>query len=472
MTTRWVVLFLLCAVSAQAHVGSPDIFLEGNAGPYPVFVTVRPPMVIPGVAEIEIRSLSPGIGEIRITPTPLTGVAARFAPKPDVMQRSKADSQFFTGSLWMMASGSWQVRIQADGDQGSGELSVPVPAVATRTKSMQFALAALLLAMTAVLAVGLVSIVGAAVREGQLDPGVAPDIRSRSRARVSIFVAAGVIALILWAGNRWWDSNASGYARYIYKPLQAAVSLEAGDQLVLKLSDPGWAVRRRIDDFLPDHGHLMHLYVIRQPDADRVWHLHPEMTSSGVFTQPLPPMPAGQYKLYGDVVHANGLPETVVSELTLPSGIAGTPLAGDDAAGSRTPPPDSARIVWDRDPGPIRARHSENFRFRLLDRSGQPVSDMELYMGMPGHAAFLKDDGTVFAHVHPSGSVPMAALMLANPTPMDHGAMHHMDTSLDASLPPEVAFPYGFPAPGNYRIIVQMKHGGRVETGIFDTAVQ
>jgi hypothetical protein len=93
---------------------------------------------------------------------------------------------------------------------------------------------------------------------------------------------------------------------------------------------------------------------------------------------------------------------------------------------------------------------------------------------MTGHAAFLKDDGAVFAHVHPSGSVPMAALMLANPAPeMDHSAMHFMDSgSMAASLPPEVAFPYGFPAPGNYRIIVQMKHGGRVETGIFDAAVQ
>ena len=126
-------LALILAVSTQAHVGSPDVFLDGSAGPYPVFVTIRPPSVIPGVAEIEIRCSSPDIREIRVTPTPLTGVGARFAPTPDVMQRSKADPQFFTGSLWMMASGSWQVRVQADGTQGGGQLSVPVPAVASRT---------------------------------------------------------------------------------------------------------------------------------------------------------------------------------------------------------------------------------------------------------------------------------------------------------------------------------------------------
>jgi hypothetical protein len=70
--------------------------------------------------------------------------------------------------------------------------------------------------------------------------------------------------------------------------------------------------------------------------------------------------------------------------------------------------------------------------------------------------------------VHPSGSVPMAALELANPatTAADH-SMHQM-----SGLPPEAAFPYGFPKPGDYRIIVQMKHGGVVETGIFDAKVE
>ena len=462
---RRLVLLFAIAVSAQAHVGSPDIFLEGSAGPYPLFVTIRPPAVIPGVAEIEIRCTSPDIREIHVTPTPLSGIGAKFAPTADLMQRSKTDPQFFTGSLWMMAFGSWQVRVQADGGQGSGQLSVPVPAMASRTKSMQFAMGAFLFVMMIVLAVGLVSIVGAGAREGKLDPGLSSTSGSRRRARILMGVTAAIVVLVLWGGNHWWTTEASGYASYIYKPLQVTATVEPHDQLMLKLTDPGWGIKRSLGDFLPDHGHLMHLYVIRQPDADRVWHLHPEMTSTGVFTQSLPPMPAGTYKMYGDVVHRSGFPETVVADLTLPADITGSPLAGDDAAGSRKPSATGAHIVWDKDASPIRAKLAALFKFKLVNQDGSPVSDMELYMGMPGHAAFLKDDGTVFAHVHPSGSVPMAALELANP--MDH-SMHHMDSA----LPPEVAFPYGFPTPGNYRVIVQMKHGGIVETGIFDTTVQ
>jgi len=430
-----------------------------------MFVTIRPPTVVPGVAEIEIRCSAPGVGEIHVTPIPLTVAAAKFAPTPDLMQRSKLDPQFFTGSLWMMAPGSWQVRIQADGAQGSGQLSVPVPALATQTKGMQAALGGLLFGLMIVLAVGMVSIVGASVREAQLEPGTAASDRSKRRARMLMAAAAALVVFILWSGDQWWKSEAKGYAGNIYKPLVMSASVDLGDKLVLKLTDPGWRVRRGMGDFLPDHGHLMHLYMIAEPDTNRVWHLHPEMTSSGVFTHDLPPMPAGRYKLYGDVVHRDGLPETLVAELTLPQAIAGAPLSGDDAAGVRGESTDGARIEWIRDSTPLKARQATTFKFRLLDRNGKPVEDSELYMGMPGHAAFLKNDGTVFAHVHPSGSVPMAALALANPSLQEH--LH-----MESGLPPEADFPYGFPNAGDYRIIVQMKHAGVIETGIFDAKVE
>ncbi len=100
-------------------------------------------------------------------------------------------------------------------------------------------------------------------------------------------------------------------------------------------------------------------------------------------------------------------------------------------------------------------------------------------MGMAGHAEFVRSDLSVFAHVHPDGSVPMAAVELAdatlpgksqnvaaaNSTEMAGMSMPGMSTSL---LGPEVAFPYGFPKAGVYRIFVQVKYNGHIETGVFD----
>src|SRR5258708_24645280 len=109
MNFKSIILFAGLTLNAWGHVGSPDIFHEGNAGPYPVLVTIRPPLVIPGIAEVEIRSTAPGIREIRIVPTPLTGLGAKYAPTPDVAKRSKDDPQFYTAGLWIMTTGPWQV---------------------------------------------------------------------------------------------------------------------------------------------------------------------------------------------------------------------------------------------------------------------------------------------------------------------------------------------------------------------------
>jgi hypothetical protein len=134
-------------------------------------------------------------------------------------------------------------------------------------------------------------------------------------------------------------------------------------------------------------------------------------------------------------------------------------------------------MVWQK-PNVLAAKTPVEFTFMLLDADGKPPKDMALYMGMAGHAAFVKTDGSVFAHIHPSGTVSMAALMMANPQtgPSSDAAMkgmpgmNGMDMS-SASLPNTVSFPYGFPSAGEYRIFVQMKHGDVIETGTFDAEV-
>ena len=76
-------LLFCAATSARAHVGSPDVYAEGQAGPYKLFVVVRPPQVIPGVADIEARAEAAGVDDIMITPVPLTGEASKHPPVAD-----------------------------------------------------------------------------------------------------------------------------------------------------------------------------------------------------------------------------------------------------------------------------------------------------------------------------------------------------------------------------------------------------
>jgi hypothetical protein len=446
-----------------AHVGSPDVFLEGRAGPYQVYVTIRPPRAIPGVAEVEVLAASDGVREVRIVPLPLTGPGAQFAPVPDVATPSGTDPRLFTGSLWMMTAGAWQVRVTASGDRGSGELAVPVPTLPNATLAMSRPLGVLLVALMLLLCTGFVAIVAAIAREASLAPGETAGLLRRRRGRIAGTIAAALVIGAVFFGRMWWDAEAALYARYVYKPLESTTTVTDG-HLRLELKDPGWLPTRRRDDFILDHGHPMHLFVL-SPALDRLWHLHPTDLGGGIFEQPLPSLLGGRYELFADLVHRTGVPETVVSAFET-AGHQGAPLQGDDSGWAEADT-DRGQIIWTDDDQPLVPRRLTMFTFRVEDEAGQPARDLEPYMGMPGHAIFVRRDFEVFAHVHPAGSVPMAALAIAGQT--DASANHAGHT---AALPATVTFPYGFPAPGEYRIFVQVKRAGRVETAAFDAHVK
>jgi hypothetical protein len=491
---RFILFLLLCVFAtsaAHAHVGSKDVFETVNAGSYKLYVTIRMPTVIPGVAAVEVRSNGANVSGIHITPLPITGEASKHPPTSDPMTRSAADPAFFTGSLWMMASGSWQVRFHISGEAGEQTVSVPVPAVALSTLKMQRGLGLVLGALGLFLVVSMAGIVAAAVRDARLEPGAVP---SPGRRRRAVWATAGSLifmSLLVWGGATWWNAEAASYSLDVYRPLRVDPVL-SGNVLDLNVRafHPDSERRGRSNnDFLPDHGHLMHLYAIREPEMDAVFHLHPELAGAGDFRISLPAMPPGDYAIYGDVVHASGFPETLVSKISVPKNMVGGHPGPDDAAaypqalsrgrlGDSYKLPDGYVMVWDR-PSALTADTAYIFQFRLLDAAGKPAADMQPYMGMAGHAAFVKTDGTVFAHTHPDGSAAMAALMLANG--WDNSATGHEGMNMDMPMEMDqhgdpisntVEFPYGFPSSGRYRIFVQMKHGTTIETGAFDAEVQ
>ena len=154
------VILLAFAAPANAHVGSPNVFYEGDAGPYHLFVTVNVPAVIPGVADVQIRADSDDVHQISTAVTRLAGAGSQYAPVPDAAQRSPVDPHLFTSSLWLMEYGSMRVLINVEGAHGPAQLSVPVPSAARRMLPMPPALGALLLTLAIALAIGAISIVG------------------------------------------------------------------------------------------------------------------------------------------------------------------------------------------------------------------------------------------------------------------------------------------------------------------------
>lgn len=366
---------------------------------------------------------------------------------------------------------------------------VPIATARTRRLEMQRPLGVALSVMGIVLFFGAMSIVGAAVRESVLPPGEAPDARRSWRARAVAVLAGGFLVLVLTGGWRWWNAVDADYQERLYRPyaVNAAVTPEGGGRVLrLEIDDPRWGTGREWAPLMPDHGKLMHLFLIREPGLDAFAHLHPAAVGDKGFSVALPPLPAGRYRIYADIVQESGFAQTLVETVEVPA--AAGSLAGDpdDSFRLSSPlgkPASGARVesllegggtmTWERGPEPLVAGREADLRFTVRDAAGQPAA-LQPYMGMLSHAAVRRDDGAVFVHLHPVGSFSMASQEVFARDPSlgapaidhsAHGGMHHTPAAST------VSFPYELPKPGRYRIWVQVKVGGEVKTGVFDAEV-
>ncbi len=467
---------------ASAHVGSPDVFYEGDAGPYHLFVTVRVPQVIPGIAEVEVRTNSDDVREITTAVARLSGAGSKYVPVPDVAKQSKTDPRFFTSSLWLMEYGSLRVLLNVKGTRGPAELSVPVASFGQAVLPMPKALGAMLLVLAIGLAFGAISIVGAAARESRIAPGVEISSVYRRRGWRAMAIMAVLVGLVFWGAFAWWNADANAYATLakFYKSPKCAATLE-GNRISIRPTDEIWLRNENVEELVPDHGHLMHLFLVRTPGFDRIWHLHPERTDQGTFEKDLPSIEAGHYQVFADIVDKYGFPWTLVGAIDMPN-VAGSATSGDDSEGIATmltPTSDSTtsiladgtQVIWKRDSAPLKANVPMILEFEVKDKTGAPAHDLEPYMGMAAHAEIIRDDLSVFAHIHPSGSASMASMMMASADNPGSASMADMKMPTE-KIAPELSMPYGFPKPGLYRIFLQFKRAGRIETAYFDAHVQ
>src|SRR5207249_11493954 len=123
-----IVLALLLGLlpfAARAHVGSPNVFFEGQAGPYPVRVVIRPAEVIPGLAEISVRVEAGAIR--RVTALPIKWNAGRKgAPPPDVARLVRGETNLYSAELWFMEGGAQSVELEISGPSRTGRVTMPV----------------------------------------------------------------------------------------------------------------------------------------------------------------------------------------------------------------------------------------------------------------------------------------------------------------------------------------------------------
>jgi hypothetical protein len=490
-----VLLPIALFLGLTAHVGSPNVVFDGEAGPYAVRVVVRPPMVVPGRAEVIVEMAKSDTARVNIRPVFWrAGVAG--APSGDDAPRVAGSANVYAGQIWLMSRGSYSVYVTVTGARGSGTAIVPVTSFATGRLGLSKGLAAILVVLGGVLFVGLITIVRAASAEALLEPGDRMTDATRRRARIATVAATPILALIVFGGARWWGSVDGDYERTMYRPPAVDAKVERADGgaylLDLRIHDTA-AFHAIFAPVIPDHGKMMHLFVVSEGNHYFFGHFHPSQTDSLHFREVLAGIPPGEYNLFADVVLANGLSQTVTTSFDWPlDTTTAAPRDPDDATwkladasvGDVTHPVamgDGLSIVWTGASTPIVANEPADLRFEVRDAKGN-VATLAPYLGMAAHAVVLKSDESVFVHLHPMGTVSTSAQQTfaardrgdttANGTPLL--ATDGMTTAMPMSMDGHLDFPYEFPKAGRYRMWVQVRAapGARVLTGAFDLDVR
>jgi hypothetical protein len=203
------------------------------------------------------------------------------------------------------------------------------------------------------------------------------------------------------------------------------------ERLAFRIVDEDGATVR---DFDVEHTRRMHLILARR-DLTGFQHLHPEQSADGTWTTRARLGEAGSYRLFADFSHERE-PRTLATDLRV-----------DGPASLRPLPAPRATAVSDGGydvslgAGAVRPGKEANLRFTIT-KGGWPV-DTEPYLGAGGHLVALREGDLAFLHVHPTG----------------------------AGHDEAVGFAATFPTEGRYRLFLQFRHEGRVQTVAFTQVV-
>ena len=250
----------------------------------------------------------------------------------------------------------------------------------------------MLLALLAFLSAGLIGIIGVAVRDAPLPAGATPDPARRRRARIAQLATALLLALAFWAGGSVVGARGRPLPATDLPPTGAGGGAgrpahPVADPVVRPGLDRPAAPRRSAARPRPPHA------PVRGAPAGAGRHRPPapptEQDQPGRFTQTLPALPAGQYALFADVVHASGLAETATATLTVaasrparrrpattrsarapPLGAAGRDVDLRHARRRHTGDLGTATWAGTRAPAPLQSGRPTWFRFQVRDRDG------------------------------------------------------------------------------------------------------
>ncbi|MEU9638600.1 hypothetical protein AB0D80_30045 [Streptomyces tendae] len=187
-----------------------------------------------------------------------------------------------------------------------------------------------------------------------------------------------------------------------------------------------------------EHEKELH-FVLASRDLVTYRHLHPTRAADGTWSTPVDLPAAGGYRVFADFTPAG---EDAVN-LTLGADLAASgryeparlPVPGGTARA------DGYEVELD---GSLRPGKASELKLKV-SRDGEPVGDLQPYLGAYGHLVALRAGDLAYLHVHPNGEPG--------------------DGTTEPG--PEISFTATAPSAGTYRLFLDFRHRGEVHTAAF-----
>lgn len=186
-----------------------------------------------------------------------------------------------------------------------------------------------------------------------------------------------------------------------------------------------------VTDYQVAHDKKMH-FIVASRDLTSFQHVHPSMAPDGTWAVGLSVPKAGSYRAFADFVPKGKQKLTLGVDLQAAGDYRPEPLPHV----SRTAAVDDYTVNLAGNIVPGQASKL----VLTVSKDGEPVDDLEPYLGAYGHLVALRAGDLAYLHVHPEES--------------DEAG-------------PEITFVAEAPSRGDYRLFLDFKHEGKVRTASF-----
>jgi hypothetical protein len=183
---------------------------------------------------------------------------------------------------------------------------------------------------------------------------------------------------------------------------------------------------RPVTSYEERHERDLHLVLVSTQDLRDYQHVHPTLADDGTWSVDVDLVP-GRHRVYADTQPSGAEPVVVEASLR---------ATGGRPVRRPLPAPVDRVSVAGYDVGLVVADGTVTFR---VTRDGEPVTDLEPYLGAYGHLVVIRRAGMGYLHANPE----------------------------EGEAGPEVAFEVEFGKPGRHALYFEFQHDGRVRTAIF-----